>query len=156
MVKFDFRNKVRIAVIGGANPDEQSWKEARRVGELIAEKGGILVCGGLSGVMEAAAQGAKSKGGLTMGILPGYSSQEANPYIDLPIATGLGPLRNSLVVLNAKAIIAINGQYGTLSEIALAKIHGRPIIGLNTWEIPGVDIACTPEEAVSLAWSKGR
>jgi len=100
MVKFDFRNKVRIAVIGGANPDEQSWKEARRVGELIAEKGGILVCGGLSGVMEAAAQGAKSKGGLTMGILPGYSSQEANPYIDLPIATGLGPLRNSLVVLN--------------------------------------------------------
>lgn len=154
MIKSKLRDKVRIAVIGGAAPDEQSWKAAFRVGELIAEKGGILVCGGLSGVMEAAAQGAKSKGGLTIGILPGHSCQEANPYIDLAIATGLGHLRNSLVVLNAQAVIAINGQYGTLSEIALAKIYGQPIIGLNTWEIPGIDIARNPEEAVSLAWSK--
>jgi hypothetical protein len=154
MTRSTLRTKFRIAVIGGSVADEQSLQAAFRIGELIAEKGGILICGGLGGVMEAASRGAKHKGGLTVGILPGSSYKEANPYIDLALATGLGHTRNSLVALNADVIIAIDGRYGTLSEIALGKIYGKPVIGLNTWKITGIEIARTPEEAVELAWSK--
>ncbi|HHF42728.1 MAG: TIGR00725 family protein [Candidatus Aminicenantes bacterium] len=154
MIKSTLRHKFRIAVIGGAVADQEALAAAYRIGQLIAEKGGILICGGLGGVMEAASRGAKEKGGLTVGILPGASHKEANPYIDLPLATALGHTRNSLVALNADVIIAVDGRYGTLSEIALGKIYGKPVIGWHTWEIPGVEIAQTPEEAVELAWSK--
>jgi len=147
----DFRNKLRIGVIGGSSPSPRHRKIAFEVGRLIAEKKAILVCGGLSGVMEAAARGAKSAGGWTVGILPGTSPGEANPYIDIPVATGIGYARNALVAMNADALIAVDGHYGTLTEIAYGRIYGKRVIGLGTWEILGVEKAETPEEAVRLA-----
>lgn len=146
------RKKKRIGVIGGAKADAKSRQIAFRIGQLIAEKGAILVCGGLSGIMEASSRGAKEAGGKTMGILPGNSPDDANPYIDIAIATGLGYSRNSLVAMNADVLIAIDGQYGTLTEIAYGCIYGKKIIGLGTWDIPGVIKAKSPEEAVELAF----
>ena len=101
--------------------------------------------------MEAASRGAREEGGLVVGILPGGSPADANPWVDVPIATGLGYTRNSLVILNAAAVIAIDGEYGTLSEIAYGLIHGKRVVGLGTWDIRGVTVAATPEEAVRLA-----
>lgn len=147
----NLRKKIRIGVIGGARPDKESLHTAFKVGQLVAEKGGILVCGGLSGIMEAASRGVKQTGGITLGILPGNSPKEANPYIDIAIATGLGYSRNSLVVMNSDVIIAIDGQYGTLSEIAYGCIYGKKIIGLGTWDIKGVTQVQSAEEAVNLA-----
>lgn len=146
-----YRSKPRVAVIGGNKPDPESLKTAYRVGRLLAEKGAILVCGGLGGVMAEAARGCREAGGLSLGILPGQKVEDANDYIDIPVATGIGYNRNSMVVLNAQVVIAIDGEYGTLSEIAFARIFGRKIIGLNTWSIPGVIPASSPEEAVNLA-----
>jgi uncharacterized protein (TIGR00725 family) len=147
----DKRKKIRVGVIGGASPDKASLAAARLVGRLIALKGASLVCGGLGGIMQAAAGGAKEEGGLTIGILPGCSPAEANPYIDISIATGMGYSRNSLVAMNADVLIAIDGEYGTLSEIAYGCIYGKKVIGLGTWDIPGVIPAGSPEEAVDLA-----
>lgn len=147
----ELRKKIRIGVIGGSSPDKQSRQHAFRVGQLIAEKGAILVCGGLSGVMEAASRGAKEAGGLTMGILPGNSLDDANIHIDIPVATGLGYGRNSLVVMNSDVLIAVNGQYGTLSEIAYGCIYGKKVIGIGTWDIQGVDPVESPEAAVDKA-----
>ena len=147
----DFKKRVRIGVIGGAKPDPEFRKIAFKIGQLIGEKGAILVCGGLSGIMEAAARGAKQTEGLTIGILPGNSPQDANPYIDIAIATGLGYSRNSLVAMNADVLIAIDGQYGTLTEIAYGCIYGKKIIGIGTWDIEGVIKAETAEDAVELA-----
>jgi len=141
----------RIGVIGGAEADVASLETAGQVGRFIAAAGAVLVCGGLGGVMEAAARGAKAAGGFTVGILPGSSPSDANPFIDVPIATGLGFTRNSLVAMNADALIAVDGEYGTLSEIAFGIIHGKRVIGLGTWDIRGVLTAKSPEEAVSLA-----
>jgi uncharacterized protein (TIGR00725 family) len=146
-----YRKRPRIGVIGGARPDMASREAAARVGELIAKAGAILVCGGLGGVMEAAALGAKNAGGLTIGILPGGAPSEANPSIDIPIATGIGYARNAMVALNADALIAIDGEYGTLSEIAYGVIYGKAVVGLGTWDVRGVVQARTPEEAVRLA-----
>jgi uncharacterized protein (TIGR00725 family) len=101
--------------------------------------------------MEAAASGAKSVEGTTIGIIPGNNPAEANPHIDVPIATGLGYSRNSLVAMNADALIAIAGEYGTLSEIAFGNIYGKKVVGLGTWEVKGVVRAASPEEAVELA-----
>ncbi len=145
------RSKIRIGVIGGASPDPEYRQIAFEVGKQIAEKGTILVCGGLGGVMEAAARGAKKAGGLTIGILPGNSHKEANAYIDVPIATGLGYSRNSLVAMNADVLIAVDGQFGTLSEIAYGNIYGKKVIGIGTWDIQGVISADTAEQAVDLA-----
>jgi len=147
----DIRKRPRIGVIGGARPNMVSTQVAARVGELIAKAGAVLVCGGLGGVMEAAALGAKKAGGLTIGILPGGSPAEANPSIDVPVATGIGYARNAIVALNADALIAIDGEYGTLSEIAYGVIYGKTVIGLGTWDIRGIIQAQTPEEAVKLA-----
>ncbi|MFB0566590.1 MAG: TIGR00725 family protein [Candidatus Aminicenantaceae bacterium] len=147
------RKKKRIGVIGGNQPDAKSRHISYQVGKMVAEKGAILICGGLGGVMEAASQGAKEGGGLTVGILPGNNPYQANPYIDIPIATGMGYSRNSLIAMNSDIIIAIDGQYGTLSEIAFGCIYGKKIIGLGTWEIEGVTQAESPEEAVTLALS---
>ena len=144
--------KIRIGIIGGAKPNEKSRALAFKVGQLIGEKGAIVVCGGLSGIMEAASRGAKKGGGLTIGILPGNSRGDANPYIDIPIATGLGYSRNSLVAMNSDVLIAINGQYGTLTEIAYGCIYGKKVIGLGTWNIEGVIEAKSAEEAVTLAF----
>lgn len=147
----DIRARLRIAVIGGSRAGRPALETAHEVGRLIARAGAVLVCGGLAGVMEAACRGAREEGGLTIGILPGGSPGEANPWVDMPIATGLGYTRNALVVMNADAVIAVDGEYGTLSEIAYGRIHGKKVIGLGTWDVKGVDTAETPEEAVRLA-----
>jgi uncharacterized protein (TIGR00725 family) len=147
-----------IAVIGGGNCSPQVAALAEEVGREIARNGAILVCGGLGGVMEAACKGASSEGGLTIGILPGDNRQAANPYVQIPIVTGIGQARNAAVVKSAQAVIAINGSYGTLSEIGHALQRGIPIIGLNTWslsiggQVDGSIIpADNPKEAVNKA-----
>jgi uncharacterized protein (TIGR00725 family) len=147
----ELRKKIRIGVIGGANPDDRFRKVAFEVGRLIAEKGAILVCGGLSGVMEEAARGVKKAGGLSVGILPGNSPNDANRYIDIPIATGMGYSRNSLVVMNSDVLIAIDGEYGTLCEIAYGCVHEKKIFGIETWDIEGVIPVKTAEQAVDKA-----
>jgi len=124
-----------IAVIGGGQCSKEEAKIAEEVGRQLARQGAILVCGGLSGVMEAACKGASSEGGVTIGILPGESRQAANPYVQIPIVTGLGYARNITVVKSAQAVIAIDGSYGTLSEISHALQSGIPVIGLNTWTL---------------------
>lgn len=124
-----------IAVIGGSEPSIEEAQLAEAVGRELAKQGAILVCGGLGGVMEAACRGASSEGGITIGILPGDSRQAANPYVQIPIATGIGYARNIAVVKSAQAVIAIGGSYGTLSEISYALQSGIPIIGLDTWSL---------------------
>jgi uncharacterized protein (TIGR00725 family) len=138
-----------IAVIGGRRSDKSLLKEAEEVGRLIARKGFILVCGGLRGVMEAASRGAKSEGGLTVGILPQNDSKEANPFIDIPVVTGLGIGRNVIIARTADALIAVGGEYGTLSEIAFALQMGKPVAGIKTWDIKGVIGVENAEEAVN-------
>lgn len=126
-------NKIIIAVIGGGDVSPQVAGLAEEVGREIARQGAILVCGGLGGVMEAACKGASSEGGLTIGILPGDNRRDANPYVRIPIVTGIGYARNVAVVKSGQAVIAIDGSYGTLSEIGHALQSGIPVIGLNTW-----------------------
>ena len=147
----EYKYKIRVGVIGGARPESKFRKIAFEVGKLIAEKGAILICGGLSGVMEAAARGVKKAGGLSVGILPGSTPKDANPYIDIAVATGMGYSRNHLVVMNADVLIAIDGEYGTLSEIAYSCVHGKKVIGIDTWNIEGVIPVETAEEAVDKA-----
>ena len=147
----DIRQRIRIAVIGGSRPGRPAVEAALEVGRLIARAGAVVVCGGLGGVMEAACRGAREEGGLAIGILPGGSPADANPWVDVAVATGLGYTRNALVVMNADAVIAVDGEYGTLSEIAYGKIHGKTVVGLGTWEVKGVEPAATPEQAVRMA-----
>jgi len=141
--------KIIIAVIGGRHVEKRLLKEAERVGELIAAKKAVLVCGGLGGVMEAVSKGAKKEGGLTIGILPHEHKKEANDYIDVPIATGLGIGRNVIIARTADALIAVGGEYGTLSEIAFALQMGKPVVGINTWDIKGIISARDAEDAVT-------
>jgi len=151
------RKKI-VAVIGGSQPSPEEAKLAEEVGRELARKGTILVCGGLGGVMEAACRGASSEGGLTIGILPGDSAKMANPYVQIPIVTGIGYARNITVVKSAQAVIAIGGSYGTLSEIAHARQSDIPVIGLNTWSLSrngqqdnSIIPAQSPTEAVDKA-----
>ncbi|HNX98002.1 MAG TPA: TIGR00725 family protein [Candidatus Aminicenantes bacterium] len=141
----------RIGVIGGSQADREELDAAVEAGRLIASAGYTLVCGGLGGVMEAAARGASEKGGAVIGILPGQSLADANPHVTVPIATGLGLLRNSLVVLNSEVLIATGGRYGTLSEIAYAGALGRPVFGIGTWPVEGVVACATSAEALERA-----
>jgi uncharacterized protein (TIGR00725 family) len=124
---------------------------AEEVGRLLARRGAVVVCGGLGGVMEAACRGASREGGTTVGVLPGLDRGAANPFVSVAVATGLGEARNALVVRAADALIAVGGAYGTLSEIALALKAGKPVIGLGTWEIDGVERVEGPEAAVRMA-----
>lgn len=140
--------KKRIGLIGGSAPAPKHLQIAETMGRLIAENGFVLVNGGLKGVMEASARGAKAAGGWVFGILPGRSAQEANPFTDIAIPTGLGYLRNALVVLNSDVLVAIDGSYGTLSEIAYTQIYGKKIFGIETWDIPGVIAVETPQAAM--------
>ncbi len=143
-----------IGVIGTSEASNEEYKTAEEVGREIARRKGILVCGGLGGVMEASCRGAKSEGGLTIGIIPGSSKKEANPYVDIPIVTGISEARNIIVVRSSNAIIAIGGSFGTLSEIAFALKLEIPVIGINTWEVStNIKKATTPKEAVDLAFS---
>ncbi|MEW6740967.1 MAG: TIGR00725 family protein [Nitrospirota bacterium] len=138
-----------IAVIGAGNADENTLRIAEEAGKLIAKRNAILICGGLGGVMEAAAKGAKSEGGITVGILPQGHKSDANPYIDIPVATGFGEGRNVIIVRSADALIAVGGEYGTLSEIALGLKTGKPVMGINTWDIKGIIKVDNAEDAVS-------
>lgn len=124
-----------IAVIGGSACSKEEAELAEAVGRKLAKQGAILVCGGLSGVMEAACKGASAEGGITIGILPGDSRQSANRHVQIPIVTGMGYARNAVVVKSAQAVIAIGGSYGTLSEISHALQSDIPVIGLNTWAL---------------------
>ena len=152
------KRKKIIAVIGGSEPSAEEARLAEEIGRELAQQGAVLVCGGLGGVMEAACRGANSKGGVTIGILPGDSPETANPYVQIPIVTGMGYARNVSVVKSAQAVIAIGGSYGTLSEIAHALQSDIPVIGLNTWELSrngqqdnSIILAQNPTEAVNKA-----
>ncbi|HVA04065.1 MAG TPA: TIGR00725 family protein [Acidimicrobiales bacterium] len=148
-----------IAVVGGGGEVTHDHASlAEKVGRAIAEAGAVLVCGGLGGVMEASCRGAHGAGGMTVGILPGRHRSDANPYVSVAIPTGLGEARNALVVRAADAVVAVAGEYGTLSEIALALQAGIPVVGLDTWELvrrgqpdDAVVRATDPAQAVALA-----
>jgi hypothetical protein len=118
---------IKIGVIGASNPNHEILKIAEEVGRLIAKNNAILVCGGLGGVMELACKGAKEENGITIGILPSKDKNDANPYVDIAIPTGLGEARNLIVVLSSDALIAIDGAYGTLSEIAMGLYQKLPM-----------------------------
>lgn len=147
-----------MSVIGAGQCDAGTAEMAERLGFELARRGWGVVCGGLGGVMEAACRGARRAGGLTVGILPGDDASAANPYVDVVIPTGMGEARNALVVRAGEGAIAVAGEYGTLSEIALALKMGKPVIGLRTWTLmkdgvsdTGIIPAETPLEAVEKA-----
>jgi uncharacterized protein (TIGR00725 family) len=124
-----------IGVIGGSEVSKDTYRLAQEVGEEIARRGAVLVCGGMQGVMEAACKGASEADGLTIGILPGDNRTQANPYVKIPIVTGIGYARNVAVVRTSQAVIAVDGSYGTLTEIGYALQAGIPVIGLGTWSL---------------------
>jgi len=151
---------LRIGVMGPGSPDPEAEELALETGRLIALRGGILVCGGLGGAMEAASRGASGEGGVVLGILPGSRTGDANPWVSIPVATGVGNARNTINVLTSQAVIAIRGSYGTLSEIALALKCGRPVVALRSWRLdllgcgdPLFHTADTPAEAVRKAFA---
>jgi uncharacterized protein (TIGR00725 family) len=152
-----------VAVIGDGFCSADTALLAEEVGRLLAQKGVIVICGGLGGVMKAACRGARAEGGLTIGILPGTSRHDANPYVDIPIVTGLREARNVIVVSSGQSVIAVSGSFGTLSEIAHALKLGIPVVGLSSWRlskegwdepkgiIPAADPADAVEKALALA-----
>jgi uncharacterized protein (TIGR00725 family) len=143
-----------VAVVGPGQASDAEVARAEAVGRALAEAGAVVVCGGLGGVMAAACRGAKAKGGTTVGILPGVDRTEANPWVDVAVLTGMGEARNALVVRTADAVVAVGGAYGTLSEIALALKMGRPVVGLGTWDVDGVEVVDRPEEAAAAALAR--
>jgi len=154
--------RLQISVIGAGEGEEEILRDAEQVGRRIAEAGAVLVCGGRGGVMEAASRGASSTGGTVVGVLPTLSPADANPYVTYAIATGVGEARNLAVVASGEAVIAVGGEWGTLSEIAHARKIGRPVVALHSWTLAnrtGTDLgiveAETPEEAVDTALSAG-
>ena len=150
--------KLKIGVLGPHDCSEEERALGFSVGAELARRGAILVCGGLGGMMEAAAEGTKSEQGLTVGLLPGDKASHANEFIDVALPTGLGPIRNALIVRACDAVIAVRGGYGTLSEIAFALRLNVPVVGLQTWSVvqngktdPGIHVVKTPVEAVAMA-----
>jgi uncharacterized protein (TIGR00725 family) len=150
-----------IAVVGPGRASPEELDAAEEVGAEIATAGAVLVCGGLGGVMEAACRGARSRGGMTVGLLPGLDRGDANGWVAVAVPTGLGEARNALVVRAADAIVAVGGAWGTLSEIALGLKTGRPVIGLGTWElarggeaVEGIAAMNSPSEAVAEALAR--
>jgi uncharacterized protein (TIGR00725 family) len=137
-----------VAVVGPGDASPGEIESAEAIGRGIAQAGDVLVCGGLGGVMAAACRGASSAGGLTIGILPGSDRAAANEWVRVALPTGLGELRNGLVVRAADVVVAVGGAYGTLSEVALALKTGVRVIGLGTWEIDGIEVVETPERAL--------
>jgi len=142
---------VAVVGAGGSEVPAALLAHAEAVGVELARRGAVVVTGGLGGVMEAACRGARSEGGMTLGILPGEDRREANRWVSVAVATGIGELRNGLVVRACDVVIAVAGEYGTLSEIALALKAGKPVVGIGTWEIPGVQHAPDAIAAVALA-----
>jgi len=140
-----------IAVIGASAPSEPQARAAEEVGRALGGAGAVVVTGGGGGVMAAASRGARDAGGLTVGLLPGLDRTAANEWVSVALPTGLGELRNGLIIRAADAAIAVGGAYGTLSEIALALAAGLGVVGLDTWEIDGVEVAASPGAAVARA-----
>jgi uncharacterized protein (TIGR00725 family) len=138
-----------ISVIGGRKVEKRLLLEAEKVGRYIARRDCVVVCGGLGGVMEAVSKGAREEGGLTVGIIPQEHKKSVNDYIDIPVVTGLGIGRNVIIARTADAVIAIGGEYGTLSEIAFALQMGKPVVGIETWDIKGITPADNAEDAVN-------
>ena len=150
-------------MVGPDAADGSELEQARAVGEGLGRVGAVLVCGGLGGVMEAACRGAREAGGLTVGLLPGHDRSAANKWVAVALPSGMGELRNGLVVRAADALIAVGGAYGTLSEIALGLKLGRPVVGLDTWELArrgvgdtGIIRASSPGQAVARALMAAR
>ncbi len=142
---------MRVSVIGsGSSLDTETAADAEQVGRLLADRGHTVVCGGMSGVMEAVCRGATDAGGETIGILPVEDSAAANPYVTTPIVTGLGHARNVLVPMNGAAVIAIAGSGGTLSELGVAHVYDRPVAGLGSHDLPWVEAVETPMEAIEF------
>jgi uncharacterized protein (TIGR00725 family) len=141
---------IQMSVIGAAAAEPALADTAQKVGRLAAERGWVVITGGMGGVMEAASRGAREAGGTTVGILPTYDAATANEHVEIIIPTGLGHARNALVVAAASGVIAVGGRYGTLSEIALALKLGKPVVGINTWPgIEGVRPAPDAERAIA-------
>lgn len=154
----NFQPAIMVSVIGGDRPPPHVLPLAEEVGRELALRGCVLVCGGRGGVMAAACKGAREAGGHTIGIMPGPDAADMNPWVEFPVITGIGYARNAIVALTGNAVIAIDGAYGTLSEIAHALSFNRPVIGLGTWtfcsngvEDTRIIRAATPIEAVDLA-----
>ncbi len=148
---FESKRKRIVGLIGGGSCDEKTAQIAYNAGVEIANRGYILICGGRAGVMEAGCRGAKSVNGITIGIIPGTDPNEANPYVDYPIITGLGIARNAIIAHTAHIGLAINGAYGTLSEIAHFYNIGKKVVGINTWDISEDLIKCSsPVEALEI------
>ena len=145
--------KRMVAVIGGRSTEKALLREAETVGKLLAQRNAVVVCGGLGGVMEAVSRGARSEGGLTVGVLPQNDTSEANQFIDIPVVTGMGIGRNVIIARTADALIAVGGEYGTLSEIAFALQLGKPVVGIQTWDIKGVVSVDNGQEAVDTIFS---
>ena len=147
------RARPYVAVVGSGEASGELYEKAREVGRLVAERGGRVVCGGRSGVMEAAARGATEAGGMAIGILPDEDRERANEYLSYSIATGTGHARNLAVVCSGDVVIAVGGGYGTLSEIGLALKVGRPVVALMSWDLgEHVAVASSPQEAVEAAF----
>lgn len=141
-----------VAVIGGGEAPPDILDLAREVGREVARRGGVLLCGGLGGVMAAAAQGVQEEGGVSIGILPDPDRNRANPYLTYSLPTNLGHARNIIIAHAADALIAVDGSHGTISEAAIALKLGKPVIGLHvTWDMPGLRRAATPQKAVAAA-----
>ncbi|AEB09803.1 TIGR00725 family protein [Desulfobacca acetoxidans] len=142
---------VYIAVIGGSKATGGILPVAWQIGQEIARRGAVLLCGGLGGVMSTAARGAQEAGGVSIGILPGPDRQDANPYLTYSLPTNLGHARNVLIAHSADGLIAVDGEYGTISEAAIALKLGKPVVGLSvTWRLEGVAMVTTSQEAVDL------
>jgi hypothetical protein len=148
-IKSGSRRSIYLAIVGASNASPEIYGLAMAVGREAAHRGWIVVTGGLGGVMEAAARGAQEVGGLTLGILPGGNRREANPYIQVAVATHIRHARNSIIAHTADALIAVDGEYGTLSEIALGLKLGKPVVGLRVaWDVPGLVRAENSGEAI--------
>ncbi len=145
----------RIAVIGASRADEEDLTRARRLGAALARLGAVVVCGGRGGVMEAVARGASEEGGLTVGMLPGMDAEAANPWIGLPLATGLGEARNALVVAAAEAVVAVGGAWGTLSEIALARRMGLDVGTLGRPPAADLGLPDLQDPEAAAEWAVG-
>jgi uncharacterized protein (TIGR00725 family) len=152
--------RVQISVVGKGARDEGLAPIAEEVGRRLAEAGAVVVCGGLTGVMEATARGVSTAGGTVIGVIPSSDAEDANPYCTHVIATGIGQARNLAVVSSGDAVIAVGGEWGTLSEIAYARALGRAVVAIESWQPsgtgamsggPGIEIASDPATAVEMA-----
>jgi uncharacterized protein (TIGR00725 family) len=148
-------SKVYVAVVGGGEADKNILEQAYEVGREIAFRGAIVICGGLGGVMQAAAKGACEAGGTTIGILPGPDRRAANSYLTFSVVTNLGHVRNMIIAHSADAMIAVDGSYGTISEAAIALKLGKTVVGLGTeWDLAGMKKASSVKEAIDFIFKK--